>query len=161
MNATSLSLLSRSVYTSELLIDLVLLPLSAFNIYIVISTAVMHLNLKIIICAQSLGVLLYSIERSIELLILLLLYLPRKAMEANGLKVLARSLSAIQNVGISLSSWVGLILVMERIYATVNVKHYEGMKSPLFNIIWMGFLVRENYYKHYVKYSRSPSAYLP
>jgi len=135
MNNSVHSLLAQLYYPlkiSELLYAILALPLTALNFYIIFSTAVLHFNLKLVLGFQSISVVVFALARCVSI-VQNLLY---PAMENNALWLLI-----VENTGVTACSWIGLFLAAERIYATLRVKEYERIRSPLFNTAWICLLV--------------------
>ena len=134
-----------SITVPELLIHLIALPISALNIYVTTSSAVLHYNLKLVLCAQSVAVVINAISRAIKLTVIFLLGYEQEEVTSIIWRAPVR---VAQSVSISTGLWIGLFLLMERVYATIRVARYEEMKSPVYNLLWIGLLVS---YKRYNK----------
>ena len=130
------SILFQQFSIVEFTVDLLVLPLTAINFYVISSTAILHFNLKLVLCMQSLGVVVFATGRCATFLTAMIYNISTEYSTVKHIFV------AMTVGGMSACGWIGLFMIFERIYGTLYVKRYEQMKTPLFNAIWILCLVR-------------------
>jgi len=128
------ALLTAYVLTvSELVMDALTLSLTLLNLYAITSTSVLHVNMKILLLTQSLGIQLLSTGRMLQLCVVLV----TGALFANPVMLL----DLAKVIGICMNGLVGYLLVIERIVATVRVKTYEQRSGAALGIGFFLFTV--------------------
>lgn len=129
-----MSILS-AISVAELLLHLAVLPLILLNLYAIGSTSVIHINLKILLQCQSIGLLLVSLVQPV-----LILY-PEGAA---GLEIAGRVLNPLmflRIVGVVLNGLVGYAMPIERCYATIRVRSYERDRGKCFSATVLTIMV--------------------
>nr|CAD2191021.1 unnamed protein product [Meloidogyne enterolobii] len=111
----------------ELLIHLILLPISFIFVFLIVRTSLLHWNLKFILLWQCFCNLIYGISRTIEVLNMLIYNVDFYNSQHKFIEMLGLG-------SMILGTFIGHVLILERILATVFVSKYENNKKPYFSI---------------------------
>uniref|UniRef100_A0A183CGG3 G protein-coupled receptor n=1 Tax=Globodera pallida TaxID=36090 RepID=A0A183CGG3_GLOPA len=117
---------------TELVINLVGMPLSLVNLWLVSRTSVIHPNMKFILIFQSCFILTRGSCRFIICLFKFLLWDPIGAEMTAYLPAIRLA----YYIGIYGRNFVPHILIVERVLATLTVKSYERNRRCLFSLLW-------------------------
>jgi len=120
---------------AEVLLHVAALPLIALNLYAIGTTSVIHFNLKLLLQCQSIGILLVSLIRPVEIL-----WPDWNGMIEVGGRMLYLMVF-LRIVGIVLNGLVGYVMPIERCYATIKVRSYEWDKGKCFSVTSMAIMV--------------------
>lgn len=117
----------------------IVLPVSLLNLHVVGKSSVLHLNLKVVFCIQSLVVLIYTACRCIHTSV-------NEWVVGNRLNAWPGEwlLGAVEAWAMGICSWMGFVLLAERIYATIRVTSYERSRSQYFNLVWILLLLAQS-----------------
>lgn len=124
--------LDRAEFVPNLLITL---PISLLNLRVVGSTYVLHPNLKLVLCVQSVVVMIYTLCRCVHTS-LEIAYRTNESGLCLACSFGGQIIGRMELWGMGVCGWMGYILLAERAYATCAVSQYEHNRSQVFDVIW-------------------------
>uniref|UniRef100_A0A914I6D5 Gustatory receptor n=1 Tax=Globodera rostochiensis TaxID=31243 RepID=A0A914I6D5_GLORO len=104
------------------------LSLSALNIVLLARTSVLHPNLKMILLSQSASFCIFAIGHIWQMCIMLALGIEHWT---DGIVI-----KILLVFGVVYSNFIGHVMLVERLIATLMSKRYENWKKPHFSLIW-------------------------
>uniref|UniRef100_A0A914ICW1 Uncharacterized protein n=1 Tax=Globodera rostochiensis TaxID=31243 RepID=A0A914ICW1_GLORO len=130
--------------STEMVIEIVTLLISAFNFSLLYTTALLHPNLKCILLVQSAAIALQEVIR----IIFVSLKFANSDMFFHG----AIPVQIVGMASLYFRNLMGHVLMAERVFATVYFRTYADNKAKHFTICWMGTLLAISIWNTFVQH---------